>query len=108
MCQDGTIELDKTLPDTHPVLLIAVFIERPTPFLNEFFENIYEQRYPKAKLHLFVRNNVEYHQNTVDSFVKKVGKEYRSVKEIRASDHVTEVDARNLAMYVPDILPPTR
>ncbi|XP_076236667.1 procollagen lysyl hydroxylase [Calliopsis andreniformis] len=98
VCWEDTIELDKTLPETHPVLLIAIFVERPTPFLEEFLKKIYEQTYSKSKLHLFLHNNVEYHQDTIDKFIRKFGKEYKSTKQILASDAVSEVDARNLAM----------
>ncbi|KZC09166.1 Procollagen-lysine,2-oxoglutarate 5-dioxygenase 1 [Dufourea novaeangliae] len=98
MCWEETIELDKTLPETYPVLVIAIFIERPTPFLEEFFMDVYKLLYPKSKLHLFVHINVKYHQDTVDRFMRKYATEYRSSKQILASDRVDEVDARNIAM----------
>ncbi|XP_017885394.2 procollagen-lysine,2-oxoglutarate 5-dioxygenase, partial [Ceratina calcarata] len=97
-CWEGTIELDKTLPEAYPIILIAVFIERPTPFLNEFLTKIYDQAYPKSRLHLFIHNNVEHHQKTVDEFLETVGMKYNSSKQISASDGISEVDARNLAM----------
>ncbi|KYN44845.1 Procollagen-lysine,2-oxoglutarate 5-dioxygenase 3 [Trachymyrmex septentrionalis] len=97
-CWDQTIELDKIKPKTYPVILIAIFIERPTPFLEEFFRAIYHQYYPKSKLHLFVHNNVPYHEDVVDDFFEKIGQEYLSAKRILPSDDVSEVDARKLAM----------
>ncbi|XP_018363864.1 PREDICTED: procollagen-lysine,2-oxoglutarate 5-dioxygenase 1 isoform X1 [Trachymyrmex cornetzi] len=97
-CWDQTIELDKMKPKTYPVILIAIFIERPTPFLEEFFRAIYRQYYPKSKLHLFVHNNVPYHEDVVDDFFEKIGQEYLSAKRILPSDDVSEVDARKLAM----------
>ncbi|KAL6257508.1 hypothetical protein P5V15_011078 [Pogonomyrmex californicus] len=97
-CWDRTIELDKTEPETFPVILIAIFIERPTPFLEEFFRAIYRQFYPKSKLHLFVHNNVPYHEDVVDDFFEKIGQEYLSAKQILPSDAISEVDARKLAM----------
>jgi hypothetical protein len=39
-------------------VLVAVFIEQPTPFLEEFFDKLYNIEYPKEKLHLFVHNSV--------------------------------------------------
>ncbi|XP_012135908.2 procollagen lysyl hydroxylase isoform X1 [Megachile rotundata] len=98
MCWEGTTELDKTLPETYPVILIAIFIERPTPFLEEFLLTIYEQAYPKSKLDLFIHNTVEYHQDVVNDFIKKFGKEYRSNKQVLPKDSISEADARNLAM----------
>ena len=103
MCWEGMIDLDKTTSKLYPVILIAIFIERPTPFLNEFLAAIYRQAYPKLKLHLFVHNNVEYHQDVVDKFVNKVGREYVSSKQISVNDAMNEVDARNLAMYVSEM-----
>ncbi|KAK1117502.1 hypothetical protein K0M31_016535 [Melipona bicolor] len=98
MCWEGMIELDTATPKSYPIILIAIFIERPTPFLNEFLAAIYRQAYPKSKLHLFVHNNVAYHQDVVDKFINKVGKEYVSSKQICVNDAMNEVDARNLAM----------
>ncbi|XP_011050655.1 PREDICTED: procollagen-lysine,2-oxoglutarate 5-dioxygenase 1 isoform X1 [Acromyrmex echinatior] len=97
-CWDQTIELDKIKSKTYPVILIAIFIERPTPFLEEFFRAIYRQYYPKSKLHLFIHNNVPYHEDVVDDFFEKIGQEYLSAKRILPSDDVSEVDARKLAM----------
>ncbi|PBC29643.1 Procollagen-lysine,2-oxoglutarate 5-dioxygenase [Apis cerana cerana] len=98
MCWEGTIELNKTIPESYPIILIAIFIERPTPFLNEFLATIYQQDYPKSKLHLFVHNNVEYHQDVINSFMKNVGYEYNTSKLVSVNDAMNEVDARNLAM----------
>lgn len=99
-CWDKTIELDKTKPETFPIILIAIFIVQPTPFLEEFFQKIYRQTYPKSKLHLFIHNNVPYHQNVVEDFCNKVNQEYSSVKQILPSDRINEPDGRKLAMYV--------
>lgn len=97
-CWDRTIELDKTKPNTYPVIFIAIFIEHPMPFLEEFFQAVYRQTYPKSKLHLFIHNNVPYHENVVYDFVEKIGQEYMSVKQILPSDGISEIDARKLAM----------
>ncbi|XP_017754981.1 PREDICTED: procollagen-lysine,2-oxoglutarate 5-dioxygenase 1 isoform X1 [Eufriesea mexicana] len=98
MCWEGTIELDKTSPESYPIILIAIFIEQPTPFLNEFLTTVSQQAYPKSRLHLFVHNKEKYHQDVVNSFMKTVGREYRSSKQISANDNINEVNARNLAM----------
>jgi len=44
--------------DSYPTVLVAVFIEQPTPFLEEFLDKIYHIEYPMQKLHLFVHNSV--------------------------------------------------
>ncbi|KAL6433068.1 hypothetical protein ACFW04_006388 [Cataglyphis niger] len=97
-CLDRTIELDKNKPETYPIILIAIFIEYPTPFLEEFFETIYHQAYPKSRLHLLIYNNVPYHQNVVSNFFQKFSQEYLSAKQILPEDKISEVDARKLAL----------
>ena len=42
----------------YPKIVIAVFIERPTPFLKEMMEKIFRQNYPKRQISLFIRNAV--------------------------------------------------
>ncbi|KAH0954090.1 hypothetical protein HN011_010425 [Eciton burchellii] len=97
-CWDQTIELDKTKPETYPVILIAIFVEQATPFLEEFFQAIYRQTYPKSRLHLFVHNNVAYHEDVVDHFFQSTSQEYLSAKQIIPNDKISEVEARKLAM----------
>lgn len=97
-CWDRTIELDKTKPETYPIILIAIFIEQPTPFLEEFFQAIYHQAYPKSRLHLFIHNNVPYHESVIYDFFEKTSREYLSGKQILPSDEISEVDARKLAL----------
>lgn len=78
---------------------IAVFIEFPTPFLEEFLDKILHINYPKQKIHLFVHNSIEYHSKTVDLFVQHAGKDkYLSIKTIRYEDSTTEAEARELAV----------
>lgn len=97
-CWENTIDLDSKKIEEYPKLLVAVFIEKPTPFLEEFLEKIYEQEYPKSRLHLFVHNTVQYHDKLVQNFIEEFGQEYKSVKQIRPGDEIGEVAARNFAM----------
>jgi len=41
-----------------PVVLLGIFIEKPIPFMEEFFIKIQHMDYPKKKIHLFVHNDV--------------------------------------------------
>jgi hypothetical protein len=43
---------------TWPTVTLGIFIERPTPFLKEFFEKIINLKYPKAKISILLHNNV--------------------------------------------------
>lgn len=97
-CWERTIQLDSVKLEEYPKLLIAIFIEKPMPFLEEFLDKIYEQEYPKKRLHLFIHNTVEYHEKTVQHFIEEYGQEYKSVKQIRPVDEIGEVAARDFAM----------
>ena len=41
-----------------PEILMGIFLEKDTPFLEEFFGRIAALIYPKDRIHLFVHNNV--------------------------------------------------
>lgn len=44
--------------DKYPTVMAAVFVEQPTPFIEEFFEKLKDQVYPKSKINLFIHNTV--------------------------------------------------
>lgn len=97
-CWNDTIELSKDQPETYPPILLAVFVDRPTPFLEEFFQKIYDQSYPKSRLHLFIYNSVPFHEPIIRNFIDKQGPEYKSVKEILETDDLEISVAKKLAM----------
>lgn len=78
------------------MVMVAVFIEIPTPFLEEFLQQLLNMEYPKSKIHLLLRNNVEYHETEVDEFYEKNAKYFASAKRVKPSDFITESEARNI------------
>ena len=50
-------------------MVIAIFIEKPSPFLEEFFARTAGLDYPKDKIDLFIHNSEEYHMNDVEDFI---------------------------------------
>lgn len=82
----------------YPKVLLAIFISKPTPFLEEFFQRVEHQKYPKEKIDLFVYNNVKYHEPMVEEFIDKYGQKYKSVKQIKPVDEIVEPHAKSLAM----------
>lgn len=42
----------------YPVVMLALFIEQQTPFIDEYFKNIEDFNYPKNKMHLYIHVNV--------------------------------------------------
>ena len=78
-------------------LLLGIFIERPTPFLTEFFEDISRLDFPKENITLFVHSSVQFHEEEVRNFTSQAEKKYKAVKVVDKS--VThEGQARNMAM----------
>lgn len=97
-CWNDTIQLSKDQPETYPPIVIGIFVDRPTPFIEEFFDKIYKQVYPKFRLHLFIYNSEKYHEEIVQNFIKKYGSEYKSLKQIMTKNDIPISTARNLAM----------
>lgn len=106
-------------PEKMPTVSLALFIEKATPFLEEYFDSIAALEYPKKKISLFVHNNVrrlkirqgtrtiiltlitfqvQYHHDVVTKFVESFGDQYANVKQILHSDKTPEATARNLAV----------
>lgn len=94
LCKEKINELKD---DALPNVMIAVFIEQPTPFMEEFLELILDTDYPKDKIHLFLRNNVEYHEADVEKFSEANSKQFATFKRIKPNDFITEAEARNIA-----------
>lgn len=47
--------------DQYPVVVIAVQVTVPTPFIREFFEKLLQLDYPRNKIHFLVYNAVSLH-----------------------------------------------
>ncbi|XP_032526726.1 procollagen-lysine,2-oxoglutarate 5-dioxygenase isoform X2 [Danaus plexippus] len=94
LCDEKRIVLDE---DKLPKVMLSVFIEVATPFIEEFFQSILAIDYPKQKIHLFIRNGVEYHESEVENFYQAHSSEYFTAKRIKSTDLVGEAEARNIA-----------
>lgn len=77
---------------------MAVFVAKPTPFFEDFLLKIGELEYPKKKINLFVYNLVKYHEEDVEKFVRQYKKVYKSFKQIKPDDKVTEIRGKTLAL----------
>lgn len=47
-------------PQHPPRVLLAVFVEQPTPFLPRFLQRLLLLDYPPDRISLFLHNNVRY------------------------------------------------
>ncbi|XP_071946105.1 procollagen-lysine,2-oxoglutarate 5-dioxygenase 1-like isoform X2 [Antedon mediterranea] len=93
-CDDGTFTLDNVEDEDLPKVLVAIFIEQPTPFLNQFFENILNLDYPKSKIDLFIHNNEIHHFRHVLNFTRDYKEVFRSIEYIVPAIEITEGEAR--------------
>ncbi len=92
-CWEDTLTFDDL--EKVPEVLIGIFIEKPTPFIEEFFDKISKIDYHKAKISLFIHNSAEYHDNDVKSFLEEHKSGYKDVTVIGHQDNVKEWHARN-------------
>ncbi|XP_054270597.1 procollagen-lysine,2-oxoglutarate 5-dioxygenase-like isoform X1 [Macrosteles quadrilineatus] len=99
-CKENTIDLTKVSEADYPMVVIALYVGIPTPFLREFFDSVLQLDYPKNKIHFFLFNNVEYHQREVLQFVDNVNalEQYRGVKLLQQpKDGISEAVAKMFA-----------
>ncbi|XP_047484397.1 procollagen-lysine,2-oxoglutarate 5-dioxygenase 2-like isoform X1 [Penaeus chinensis] len=97
-CWDDMITLDPAKEEEMPAVALGVFVEKETPFLEEFLEKIASQVYPKQRINLFVHNSVKYHEETVSAWAEAMKEEVASVKYTGVEDNVKEWHARNAAV----------
>ncbi|XP_069940624.1 procollagen-lysine,2-oxoglutarate 5-dioxygenase 1-like isoform X2 [Cherax quadricarinatus] len=97
-CWDEMISLDEKKEEELPRLTMGVFVEKATPFLEEFLDKIDNLLYPSSRMDLFVHNAVEYHEEMVSGWVKAVGETFISVKYIKHDENIKEWHARNAAI----------
>ncbi|KAK7076278.1 Procollagen-lysine,2-oxoglutarate 5-dioxygenase 1, partial [Halocaridina rubra] len=97
-CWDDMIAIDLKNEAELPKVTIGIFIEKATPFLEEFFQKIVALTYPKSKISIFIHNNEEFHDKLVDGWIEEITPEYASVKYVKREENVKEWHARNSAM----------
>ncbi|XP_022085486.1 procollagen-lysine,2-oxoglutarate 5-dioxygenase 2-like [Acanthaster planci] len=94
-CTEDTFSLANVTEEDFPPVLMALFIEVPTPFLDDFFAQIEALDYPKKKIDLFLHNQPKHRLDRVAKFVQKAKERYRSVKLYSPVKNLTEPEARN-------------
>lgn len=77
-------------------MLLGIFIEEPTPFLDDFFFTLRKLNYPTDRIHLLIHNSVEYHSEEVNKFLRDFGPKYASQQVVESTK--PEWEARNLAL----------
>ena len=97
-CWENKLEF-KNLVET-PKVVLAIFIEKPTPFMAEFWDKIAALTYDKSAIDLYIHNAVEYHQEEVAAFVNEQTGEYHSVTVLGHDQEEAEWRARDAAVQL--------
>jgi len=97
-CLEDMLSLDTLSEDSFPRVFMAIFIEFPTAFIEDFFENIAGLNYPKKRMDVLIHYANEYHRNDVYAFVAKHGTSFESIKVYGPENQLDEKHARNLAL----------
>ena len=114
-CWEDTVEFDSL--KEKPEVLIAIFIEQPTPFIEEFFEKIIALDYPKEKIDIFIHNSSPYHDKDLKKFLEMIKKSstteddnegeeegveshdlYHSIEIVESDQNVNERIARKMGI----------
>lgn len=94
-CNDTRVPLDAT-GQSLPSVLVGVFIEEPTPFMDRFFASLVQLNYTHERMHLYIHNSVKYHEQHVGRFLDAHGARYASVH----LDSVTSAGPEELSELV--------
>ncbi|XP_068603900.1 procollagen-lysine,2-oxoglutarate 5-dioxygenase 2 [Brachionichthys hirsutus] len=95
-CDEDLIDLSQL--NEYPDVLVGVFIEQPSPFLPEFFQQLLTLDYPKDKIKLFVHNNEVYHEKHIQEFWEENRNAFYSFKVVGPEENLSQGEARNMGM----------
>lgn len=97
-CDDDLIYLEDTADKDMPLVYVAVFIEKPTPFMEEFLDRLATMNYPLTRIRLFIHNNVVYHERHIHSFWEKHKALFPESVLIGPEEDLPEDKARTIAV----------
>lgn len=96
-CSEHTFSMKDYQPEDYPKILVAVFVEIPTPFFSEFFQRLVALDYPKEKMDVMIHNVEPFHETQIQTFISSHGRSYNTVNYIAPRDYYSETKARNYA-----------
>ncbi|GAB6033651.1 hypothetical protein CHUAL_013714 [Chamberlinius hualienensis] len=102
ICSEDKFDLGTLNEDQYPTVVMGIFLEKPTPFLEEFLQRVGALVYPKNKIDLYIHVNlkVELQMEEVLAFLTLHQSEYRSVELIDPEKNVKEWHARNRGLEI--------
>ncbi|XP_053715986.1 multifunctional procollagen lysine hydroxylase and glycosyltransferase LH3 [Synchiropus splendidus] len=97
-CDEDLLLLTDTPDEEMPLVHVAVFIEHPTPFMEDFLERLSTLNYPVDRIHLFIHNNVVYHEQHIQRFWEKYRALFPDAVLVGPEENLSEDKARNMAV----------
>lgn len=97
-CDDDLLLLDDVQEEELPLVYVAVFILKPTPFIEEFLDRLSSMNYPSTRIRLFIHNNVVYHEPHVDSFWQRHKAVFPEAVLVGPEENLPEDQARTMAI----------
>ncbi|KAF5884738.1 procollagen-lysine,2-oxoglutarate 5-dioxygenase 3-like, partial [Clarias magur] len=98
VCDDDLLYLNDVPDDEMPRVLIAVFIEQATPFIQELLQRLTTINYPHTRLRLFIHNNVVYHEQHVQQFWNQYRSLFPSALIVGPEENLRHDQARTIAV----------
>lgn len=98
-CHENVRDMKNLSEDEYPRVLIAVFIEKSMPFIEEMLAKVVSLSYPKHRLDILIHNQAKLHEELLQTWMKEQKSAgYLSTKLISVNDNVKEWHARNIAI----------
>lgn len=90
----------RTLPGGQPPprVLLAVFVEQPTPFLPRFLQRLLLLDYPPDRISLFLHNSEVYHEPHIADAWPQLQDHFSAVKLVGPEEALSAGEARDMAM----------
>ncbi|XP_035986991.1 multifunctional procollagen lysine hydroxylase and glycosyltransferase LH3 [Fundulus heteroclitus] len=98
VCDDDLLPLTDVPDENVPLVYVAVFIEHPTPFMEEFLERLTTLNYPKTRIRLFIHNNVVYHERHIQRFWERHRALFPDTVMVGPEEDLQEDKARTMAI----------
>jgi len=97
-CWENMLDLEGVKHEDFPLVTVAVFINRPVPFLEEFLWKLKNQTYPKSRIDLYFHNMMPYHEREVSDWLDSEGRLYRSLAYTAPEDPAKEWHSKDKAV----------
>ncbi|XP_067117894.1 multifunctional procollagen lysine hydroxylase and glycosyltransferase LH3 [Osmerus mordax] len=98
ICDDDLLYLNDLTDEEMPLVFVSVFIEQPTPFLEEFLERLTTFNYPTSRMKLFIHNNVVHHEKHIQRFWERHRSEFPGARLVGPEENLQQAQARTMAV----------